>query len=336
MSARAGRPERDTGAVRSPYGARVSRRRVGAHCHADQDPTDTRPHRAPTLRYCSPCPPDCSRSPAAVTTSPTRQGQRQQRPRRRASASRRRRRRSSSGPLPAITAGTKFGEKPTVAKGSGEPSQGARGQDAHRRAAARRSRKGDYVQANYLGQIWNTGKVFDNTYDRRHAADLPDRHGQGHHGWDAGAWWARRSAAASRWSSRRPGLRQAGQPAGGHQGHRHPGLRRRHRGHVQRARARPRASRSRRATPTCPRSAPTPTARRPPSPSPRADGARRSWSREYVIEGDGDEVKADSTRPRAVQGRAVGRRQGVRLHLQPRAARSSSRSSRSSRAGRRA
>ncbi|BDH04672.1 MULTISPECIES: FKBP-type peptidyl-prolyl cis-trans isomerase [Streptomyces] len=69
------------------------------------------------------------------------------------------------GPLPAITAGTKFGEKPTVAKGKGEPSKDL----AVRTVIAGSGRtvaENDFIKANYLGQIWSSGKVFDNSYDR--------------------------------------------------------------------------------------------------------------------------------------------------------------------------
>jgi FKBP-type peptidyl-prolyl cis-trans isomerase len=69
------------------------------------------------------------------------------------------------GPLPAITAGTKFGEKPTVAKGPGEPSKDL----AVRTVIAGNGRpvaENDFIKANYLGQIWSSGKVFDNSYDR--------------------------------------------------------------------------------------------------------------------------------------------------------------------------
>ncbi|MFJ9350199.1 FKBP-type peptidyl-prolyl cis-trans isomerase [Streptomyces sp. NPDC101237] len=69
------------------------------------------------------------------------------------------------GPLPAITAGTKFGEKPTVAKGSGDPSKDL----AVRTVIAGSGRtvaENDFIQANYLGQIWSTAKVFDQSYDR--------------------------------------------------------------------------------------------------------------------------------------------------------------------------
>ncbi|MER7692738.1 FKBP-type peptidyl-prolyl cis-trans isomerase [Streptomyces sp. NPDC097610] len=70
------------------------------------------------------------------------------------------------GPLPAITAGAKFGEKPTVAKGSGSPSKDL----AVRTVIAGGGKtvaENDYIQANYLGQIWDTAKVFDNSYDRK-------------------------------------------------------------------------------------------------------------------------------------------------------------------------
>jgi peptidylprolyl isomerase len=70
------------------------------------------------------------------------------------------------GPLPALTAGTKFDEKPTVAKGSGDPSK----QLAVKTlvpGSGTTIAENDYVQANYLGQIWDTAKVFDNSYDRK-------------------------------------------------------------------------------------------------------------------------------------------------------------------------
>jgi peptidylprolyl isomerase len=70
------------------------------------------------------------------------------------------------GPLPAITAGTRFDEKPTVAKGSGAPSD----QLAVKTVIAGGGQtvaENDYVQAHYLGQIWDTAKVFDNSFDRK-------------------------------------------------------------------------------------------------------------------------------------------------------------------------
>ncbi|MFF5440308.1 FKBP-type peptidyl-prolyl cis-trans isomerase [Streptomyces achromogenes] len=70
------------------------------------------------------------------------------------------------GPLPAITAGRKFGEKPTVAKGPGTPSKNL----AVRTVIAGGGRtvaENEFIRADYLGQIWDTGKVFDNSYDRK-------------------------------------------------------------------------------------------------------------------------------------------------------------------------
>ncbi|MFD5967495.1 FKBP-type peptidyl-prolyl cis-trans isomerase [Streptomyces sp. NPDC060311] len=70
------------------------------------------------------------------------------------------------GPLPAITAGTKFGEKPTVAKGSGEPSKDLAVKTVVA-GGGKAVAEGDFIAADYLGQIWQSAKVFDNTYDRK-------------------------------------------------------------------------------------------------------------------------------------------------------------------------
>ncbi|MBJ6638001.1 FKBP-type peptidyl-prolyl cis-trans isomerase [Streptomyces sp. DHE7-1] len=69
------------------------------------------------------------------------------------------------GPLPAITAGTKFGEKPTVAKGPGDPSKDLAVKTVIA-GSGRTVAENDFIEANYLGQIWSTAKVFDNSYDR--------------------------------------------------------------------------------------------------------------------------------------------------------------------------
>ncbi|MEU0942204.1 FKBP-type peptidyl-prolyl cis-trans isomerase [Streptomyces canus] len=73
-----------------------------------------------------------------------------------------------AGPLPAVTAGTKFGEKPTVAKGSGDPSKDLAVKTLIAGGGTTIA-EGDYIQAHYLGQIWSTAKVFDNSYDRKTA-----------------------------------------------------------------------------------------------------------------------------------------------------------------------
>lgn len=70
------------------------------------------------------------------------------------------------GPLPAITAGTKFGEKPTVAKGSGDPSKDLAVKTVIA-GGGKTIAENDFVVADYLGQVWSTAKVFDNSYDRK-------------------------------------------------------------------------------------------------------------------------------------------------------------------------
>ncbi|WP_031185058.1 MULTISPECIES: FKBP-type peptidyl-prolyl cis-trans isomerase [unclassified Streptomyces] len=70
------------------------------------------------------------------------------------------------GPLPAITAGTKFGEKPTVAKGSGEPSKDVAVKTVVA-GGGRAVAENDFITADYLGQVWSSAKVFDNSYDRK-------------------------------------------------------------------------------------------------------------------------------------------------------------------------
>jgi peptidylprolyl isomerase len=70
------------------------------------------------------------------------------------------------GPLPAITAGVKFDQKPTVAKGTGKPSKDLAVKTLIA-GGGRTVAENDYVQAHYLGQIWDTAKVFDNSYDRK-------------------------------------------------------------------------------------------------------------------------------------------------------------------------
>lgn len=86
------------------------------------------------------------------------------------------------GPLPAITAGTKFGEKPTVAKGQGDPSKDLAVKTIIP-GSGRPVAENDFVQANYLGQIWATGKVFDNSYDRHRPLVLQLAQGSIIDGW---------------------------------------------------------------------------------------------------------------------------------------------------------
>ena len=124
--------------------------------------------------------------------------------------------------------GRRYGAKPkiTVAKGS-EPAQEAGLRGARPRATARRSTKGDLLVADYLGEVYKSGKVFDNSYDRERAGGLPDRRRRRHRrlGQEPGRREGRQPGPDGRPAEGR--LRQAGQPAGRHQGHRLAGLRRR-------------------------------------------------------------------------------------------------------------
>ncbi|MFJ2772396.1 FKBP-type peptidyl-prolyl cis-trans isomerase [Streptomyces sp. NPDC087300] len=87
------------------------------------------------------------------------------------------------GPVPEITKGDKFGEKPTVAKGSGKPSSDLAVKTLIE-GKGKEVAKGDYLQAHYLGQIWATAKVFDNSYDRGNPTVFPIGTGQVIPGWD--------------------------------------------------------------------------------------------------------------------------------------------------------
>ena len=68
-----------------------------------------------------------------------------------------------SGPLPGITAGTAFNTKPTVAKGTGKPSTNL-AVKAVIPGSGPAIVSGDYVRVNYLGQIWDTAKVYDTSF----------------------------------------------------------------------------------------------------------------------------------------------------------------------------
>ncbi|MGW5614394.1 FKBP-type peptidyl-prolyl cis-trans isomerase [Streptomyces sp. NPDC003877] len=86
------------------------------------------------------------------------------------------------GPLPAVTAGAEFDEKPTVAKGTGEPSKDLAVKTLIA-GGGKTVAENDFVVANYLGQIWNTAKVFDNSYDRKARLAIQLTQGQIIDGW---------------------------------------------------------------------------------------------------------------------------------------------------------
>ncbi|MER7624428.1 FKBP-type peptidyl-prolyl cis-trans isomerase [Streptomyces sp. NPDC126503] len=87
--------------------------------------------------------------------------------------------------LPAITAGAKFGEKPTLAKGEGDPPKELKVNVVSEGKGAV-TKKGDALQVNYLGQAWDSTTPFDNSFDRGRPFDLTLGAGQVIKGWDQG------------------------------------------------------------------------------------------------------------------------------------------------------
>ncbi|WP_415948747.1 FKBP-type peptidyl-prolyl cis-trans isomerase [Streptomyces sp. KLOTTS4A1] len=71
----------------------------------------------------------------------------------------------SQGGLPTITDGTKFGEKPTLAKGKGEPPEELK-VEVISEGKGEELGDGDKAEVNYLGQLWDGDKPFDNSFDR--------------------------------------------------------------------------------------------------------------------------------------------------------------------------
>ncbi|MER6096292.1 FKBP-type peptidyl-prolyl cis-trans isomerase [Streptomyces sp. NPDC001728] len=85
--------------------------------------------------------------------------------------------------LPAITAGEKFGEKPTLAKGEGDPPKELKVNVISEGKGAV-TKKGDALSVNYLGQAWDSTTPFDNSFDRGKPFDLTLGAGQVIKGWD--------------------------------------------------------------------------------------------------------------------------------------------------------
>ncbi|MFE3830339.1 FKBP-type peptidyl-prolyl cis-trans isomerase [Streptomyces sp. NPDC059092] len=92
---------------------------------------------------------------------------------------------SSKNGLPAISEGAKFGQKPTLDKGEGDPPKKLT-VDVLKEGDGAKVEKGDAVQVNYLGQAWNSAKPFDNSFDRKQPFDLTLGAGMVIKGWDQG------------------------------------------------------------------------------------------------------------------------------------------------------
>jgi FKBP-type peptidyl-prolyl cis-trans isomerase len=72
---------------------------------------------------------------------------------------------SSDSGLPKITAGAKFGTKPTIAKGVGNPAKDLK-VSTPVEGTGTTVRQGDLITANYLGQIYKSGSVFDTSFGK--------------------------------------------------------------------------------------------------------------------------------------------------------------------------
>ncbi|MFJ7631497.1 FKBP-type peptidyl-prolyl cis-trans isomerase [Streptomyces sp. NPDC097595] len=91
----------------------------------------------------------------------------------------------SKGGFPAITAGAKFGEKPTLAKGTGTPPKELKTKVISEGDGAK-LKNGDVTQVNYLGQAYDSTKPFDNSFDRKQPFDLTLGAGMVIQGWEKG------------------------------------------------------------------------------------------------------------------------------------------------------
>jgi FKBP-type peptidyl-prolyl cis-trans isomerase len=89
---------------------------------------------------------------------------------------------SKSGGIPAVTGAPE--KKPKVAKGQGTPPKALKVK-VLKQGTGPALKKGDLLQADYLGQTWN-GKVFDNSYDRGQPATFQVGAGKVIKGWDEG------------------------------------------------------------------------------------------------------------------------------------------------------
>jgi peptidylprolyl isomerase len=78
-----------------------------------------------------------------------------------------------------------FGKKPTVTHRDGEPDK-ALVTEVLKEGDGPEVKKGELLTANYLGQIWRDGKVFDNSYDRGAPSSFPIGVGGVIAGWDEG------------------------------------------------------------------------------------------------------------------------------------------------------
>ncbi|TDD48549.1 FKBP-type peptidyl-prolyl cis-trans isomerase [Kribbella antibiotica] len=84
-----------------------------------------------------------------------------------------------------IKVASEFGAKPTITHREGEPDK-ALVTEVLKEGDGPEVKKGELLTANYLGQIWRDGKVFDNSYDRGAPSSFPIGTGGVIGGWDEG------------------------------------------------------------------------------------------------------------------------------------------------------
>lgn len=78
-----------------------------------------------------------------------------------------------------------YGKKPTITHRDGDPDK-TLVTEVLKEGDGPEVKKGDLLLANYIGQIWRDGKVFDNSYDRGAPAGFPIGVGGVITGWDEG------------------------------------------------------------------------------------------------------------------------------------------------------
>jgi peptidylprolyl isomerase len=78
-----------------------------------------------------------------------------------------------------------FGQKPTITHREGDPDKQLV-TDVLKEGDGPEVKKGELLTANYIGQIWRDGKVFDNSYDRGAPSSFPIGVGSVIGGWDEG------------------------------------------------------------------------------------------------------------------------------------------------------
>lgn len=78
-----------------------------------------------------------------------------------------------------------FGQKPTITHREGDPEKQLV-TEVLKEGDGAEVKKGELLTANYIGQIWRDGKVFDNSYDRGAPSSFPIGVGGVITGWDEG------------------------------------------------------------------------------------------------------------------------------------------------------